>query len=220
VASVELANPSTPSWPLVKGSGSFDLARATGQVVVRNPRGLESVVYLPTGVFDRPAPGGATSLPQGRPWVRADYNERLRGSIATQFLLALESANMGLFLAETAWGAKTAAPLGPRVVNHTPATGYLVRVDPAQAAAAATGPRAQGLVRIASLMKGDRTIRVWVDRSGRVVAVRTSVPVSGTGDSVMTVKSFGALAVHPAPPDRRQVVDLAALTAAGDQDGD
>jgi hypothetical protein len=220
--------PSSPTSPVVTGSGSFDLRRAAGKVVVQNPHGFESVIFEPAGVFDRPAPDGPGSLPKGRPWIRADYDDGLTLDGAPPFLLACESADIGFFLAEAAWGARTAVPLGRPVVNHAPATGYLVHVDLERAVAAATGPRAQGFVRIAKLLKrigwrggrgSHQTMRLWVDRSGRVVAVRASLPLSGISDTVMTITRFGGLAVDPASPARNQVVDLAALTAGGD-DGD
>src|SRR4051812_36551982 len=45
--SVEVANLSSLTWPVIKGSGSFDLRRATGQVDVENPIGFESFVFQP-----------------------------------------------------------------------------------------------------------------------------------------------------------------------------
>lgn len=227
VVSVEVVNRTSVTWPVIKGSGSFDLREATGQVVVQNPNGYESLVFQPAAVFDKPAGGG--SLPQGRPWVRADFKEPLSDVFVRQFLLGCESVDAGFFLAEVAWGAKAAAPLGPRLVNHRPTTGYLVRVDLAHAVAAATGPKAKSFVRTATLLERiarrhgrgtEQTVRVWVDRSGRVVAIRAFLPATGIGDSLITVTSFGRLAVDPVPPSRDQFVDLASLTAAGDNDND
>lgn len=225
VASIEVANRSSVTFPVIKGPGSFNLGRATGQVSVENPLGFETFVYQPGGVFDRPAPGGATSLPQGRPWIRIDFKEPLKAQLVRQFLLAVEAVDPGFFLDEVAWGATTAAPLGPRVVNHEPALGYLVRVDPARAAAVATGPRAHRFVRTATLLErigraSDQTVRVWVDRSGRIVAIRGHLPAAGIGDTLMTINSFGALSVQPAPPARNEFIDLLALTKNGDNDGD
>src|ERR1041385_3116354 len=39
VVSVEVVNRTSGTWPLIRGSGSFDLRDATGQVVVQNPSG-------------------------------------------------------------------------------------------------------------------------------------------------------------------------------------
>ena len=195
---------------------------------VRDPSGKETLVFLPKRVFDRPPPQEAVALPQGRPWIRADFNERVRGSLLAQYLLRCEGRDPGFLLAEIAWGARTAAPLGRRVINRTQAAGYLVRVSPPRAAAAAAGPRAQGFARTvrfaeqaagASAQAADQIIRVWVDRSGRVVAIRASPPGSGVGTTVMTITSFG-VPVHPIPPARNQIVDLATLTPAGDLDHD
>lgn len=220
VVSIDYPNPGSLASPVISGSGSFDLARATGEVSFSSPSGAESLVFQPDTLFDQPVPSQAMVLPQGRPWIRAQLNEKLRGSLVAQFLLRCEARDLGFLLAEVAWGARTAAPLGPRVVGHAPATGYLVKVDLERAAAAATGPRATGFVRIARLLASEQTIWVWVDRSGRVVALRASVPASGIGTTLMTMTSFGRLAVQAVAPSRDQLVDLAALTAAGDHDND
>ena len=221
VVSVDYPNPGSLASPVISGSGSFDLAQATGEASFSSPSGAESLVFQPDTLFDEPAPSQAVLLPHGRPWIRAQLNEKLHGSLVAQFLLRCEARDLGFLLAEVAWGARTAAPLGPRVVGHASATGYLVKVDLKRAAAAATGPRAAGFVRTAKLLaRPDQTVFVWVDRSGRIVALRASVPASGIGTTLMTITSFGTLAVHPVPPTRDQIVDLAALTAAGDHDHD
>ena len=220
VVSVDYPNPGSLASPVISGSGSFDLAQATGEASFSSPSGAESLVFQPDTLFDQPVPSQAMVLPQGRPWIRAQLNEKLRGSLVAQFLLRCEARDLGFLLSQVAWGARTAAPLGPRVVGHAPANGYLVKVDLERAAAAATGPRATGFVRTARLLAPDQTIWVWVDRSGRIVALRASVPGSGIDSTLMTVTSFGTLAVHPVAPPRDQIVDLAALTAAGDHDHD
>jgi hypothetical protein len=58
-----------------------------------------------------------------------------------------------------------------------------------------------------------------VNRSHRVVSIRTSPPGSGVGTTLMTITSFGGK-VRPTPPARSLTVDLAALTPAGDIDRD
>ena len=229
VVSVDYPNPGSLASPVISGSGSFDLAQATGEASFSSPSGAESLVFQPDTLFDQPVPSQAMVLPQGRPWIRAQLNEKLHGSLFAQFLLRCEARDLGFLLSQVAWGARTAAPLGPRVVGHAPANGYLVKVDLERAAAAATGPRAVGFVRTARLLErigggsgrvSDQTIWVWIDRSGRIVALRASVPASGIGTTLMTITSFGTLAVQPVPPTRDQIVDLAALTALGDHDHD
>jgi hypothetical protein len=208
-------------------SGSFDFRQALGRELVRQPSGAETLVFLSRVVFDRPPAQQRAALPRDKPWVMADFNEQVSGSTLAQFLLGAEGRDPGFLLAEVAWGAKAAAPLGRRVINGTATTGYEVHVDLAEAAAAASGPRAAGFVRTVgfaeqALGTGAATggdIRMWVDPSDRVVRLRASPPGSGVGTTIMTMSSFG-VRVDPVRPAGRQTVDLAALTAAGDVDRD
>jgi hypothetical protein len=222
------ARASVASTPIL-ASGSFDFRRGSGRESVNDPSGTETLVFLPAAVFDRPAGQAAVALPQGRPWIRADFNERVRGSSLAQFLLLVEGRDPGFLLAEAAWGARSAAPLGRRVIDRVATTGYEARVDPALAARAASGQRAPGFRRTAAFVEqalgsgGGRSpgqvIRIWLDRSHRVVSIRTSPAGSGVGTTLMTMTGFG-VPVQPNPPAQNETVDLAALTPAGDFDRD
>jgi hypothetical protein len=231
VASLEYTNPMPSVGSATVGaSGSFDLGQATGEEAVHDPTGEETIVFLPTKLFVLPARSEVVGLPRGKSWVRVDVNERLPGRSAAalaEFILRIESRDLGFLLGEVASGATTAAPLGRRVIGGTSATGYLVHVDLARAAAAAAaGPRAKWFLRTAKLAEratGGRAAQkvwVWVDGSNRIVALRASTPGSGIKTALMTITSFGRLPVHPVPPDATKVVDLATLTPAGDNDGD
>ena len=228
-ASLEFASPTSLALPPILASGSFDLPRASGKELVHDPSGTETLVFVPASVFDQPPPREAVALPQGRPWIRADFSEHVKGSsLLSQFLLRSEGRDPGFLLAEIAWGARAAAPLGRRVINGVAAMGYLVRVDPALAAARASGPRARGFVRTIGFVRqalggsgktGLQTVWIWVDRAHRVVSIRSSPPGSGIGTTLMTLTSFAGR-VRAIPPARSQTVDLAALTPAGDIDRD
>ena len=63
-----------------------------------------------------------------------------------QYMLRLELRDPVFLLAEVAWGALDAAPLGTSTVNGVPANGYLVHVD----AARAVGGRVAGRSRASS----------------------------------------------------------------------
>jgi hypothetical protein len=212
--------PSAP-YPPVTATGTFDFAHATGQATAQDSVGTESLVYFPARIFDERPAAEATNLPQGRPWIRADYAEHVKNSpYLAQYLLRLSQREPGFLLAEVAWGAEDAAPLGSSTVNGVQATGYLVHVDIARAAAAVSGPRKEGFVRTAAFAEqflgsktATETVYIWVDGSNRVVSLRT-VPIGGSGaTTLITLGSFGT-AVHPRPPSASESVDLAAVVGA------
>jgi hypothetical protein len=215
--SVEFVSPASVPYPPVLGTGTFDLQRASGQETVQDSVGTETLVFLRGRIFDRRPPAEAAGLPHGRPWIRVDFNEQLKGPFMSQFLLRLEQRDPGFLLAEVAWGARTAAPLGPRTIGGVQTTGYLVDVRVAEAAAAASGPRARGFVRTAGFVQqtlggrgATQVIRLWVDQSHRVVSVRTSTIGTGGGTTLMTLTSFGT-PVRLSPPAGSETVDLAAV---------
>jgi hypothetical protein len=219
--------PSVP-YPPITATGSFDLGAASGQETVQDSVGTETVVYMPARIFDRRPPAEATGLPQGRPWIRADFAEKMKkkSPFLAQYLLRLEQRDPGFLLAEVAWGAQSAAPVGTSTIEGVHTTGYLVEVDVARAAMAASGPRAKGFARTAAFAEqtlGDKaatqTIYVWVDAEGRVVSLRTE-PVGGSGATTLVdLTSFG-VRVKLSPPGANEVVDLAALVGAPDHDHD
>ncbi len=220
-ASLELVWPPSVSYPPVLATGTFDLQGASGQETLHSANGTETLVFQPARIFDRRPAAAAQGLPQGRPWTRADFNEHAKNSpFFSQYLLRMEQDDPGFLLAEVAWGAHTAAPLGPSTVHGIPTNGYLVNVDPTRAAASASGPRAPGFVRTTALLQqalgsGTATlvIRIWVDRSNRVVSLRTSTVANGDGTALITMTSFG-IRVPLSPPALSQTVDLAALVGA------
>jgi hypothetical protein len=210
--------PSVP-YPPITATGAFDLAAASGHATVQDSVGTETIVYTPARIFDERPPAEATGLPQGRPWIRADFAEKMnkKSPYLAQYLLRLEQRDPGFPLAEVAWGAQTAAPLGTSAIDGVQATGYLVTVNAARAAAAASGPRAQGFIRTAAFAEQilggttvTQTIYVWVDAQGRVVSLRTD-PVAGSGaTTVINLTSFG-VRVKLSPPGASEIVDLAAV---------
>jgi len=230
--SIEFASRPSVPYPPIKATGAFDLQGASGQEIVHDAVGAETLIYLPTRIFDRRPPSERAGLPEDRPWIKVDLNEHhLKTSpFAAELLLSLEQHDPGFLLAEVAWRARDAAPLGPSTVNGIRVDGYLVHVDAARAAAAASGPGARAFVRLAALVRQElggrlaapQVIRLWVDRSDRVVSLRTSTLTfaaqSGGGTTLMTLTSFGT-PVRLSPPALSQTVDLATLGGT-ENDGD
>lgn len=147
-----------------------------------------------------------------------------------QFVLQIQGKNPIFLLAQVAWGAESAAPLGKLTIDGGPASGFLVKVDLAAAASSASGSAAaafastlgyeeQALGASPQSPAAPQEIRAWVDASGRVVQVQASPPGSGVGTTTMTVTAFGA-DVHAAEPPSRSTIDLATLAPGGDYDRD
>ncbi len=135
--------------PDVTGTGTFDLAAAEAQVEVHQPSGIETVLFFPTMVFVRqPASSVGAALPPGKVWISTDLvHPETVSTNFPQFVLQVEDLNPALLLGEMAWGATSAAPLGPRTVAGSPAHGYLVTVDLAAATARTSGPAGTALSR-------------------------------------------------------------------------
>ena len=216
--------------PIV-GQGTFDFAAATGRARILQPSGTETVVYQPTVVFDRPPPQEAVALPRGKTWFFAEPSEHVdSASSFTQFVLDAESKNPAFVLAELAWGTASAAPLGSRVVDARPATGYLAMVDLTAAAEGASGPAAtafsatirdeeQALGTAPQAATPELPVRLWIDSEGRVVRFQAAQPESGTATYTVTVRSFG-VAVDPSVPSKSDAFDLSSLAPGGDNDND
>ena len=209
----------------VRGSGLFDLAGGRGQAQVQQPAGAETVVFLPAVVYVHEPPSVAGVLPPGKTWMLAPLTQS--ETVATnfpQFVLQVEDLNPALLLGEVAWGAVSAAPLAPRPGVH----GYLVVVDLARASARAAGPAAVAFARAMQFEETDLgggpgstappvEVREWVDASGRVVQIQASPPGSGVGTTTFGLSAFGT-GVVVTPPAMSEVVDIAALTPAGERE--
>lgn len=219
--SLQYVTPPNVPYPPVTATGTFDFRRAIGQATAQDSVGTESLVYFPARTFDKRPTAESGNLPHGRPWIRADFAEKVKKSpFLAQYLMRLEQRDPGFLLAEVAWGAQDAAPLGSSTIDGVQATGYLVHADLASAARSASGPRRQGFVRTVAFIEqylgardATQAIYVWVDGQHRVVSLRT-IPVGGAGaTTVINLTSFGT-AVHPVPPSSSETVDVAAVIGA------
>jgi hypothetical protein len=221
-----------PSAPPIRGTGVFDFARGIGTARVDQAAGTEAMVFEPTILFDRPPPAAGAGLPAGKTWIAAEPSEHLSNPAAdAQFLLQSEGKNPAFLLEQVARGTTSAAPLRARVIGGSPTSGYLALIDLDQAAASASGPQASS---IASTIDDERnglgtssvsrvggpTIRVWVDRSGRVVRLQASPPGSGVGVTTMTFTSFGVRVDARRPPKSASVDVATLLPGTGDVDRD
>jgi hypothetical protein len=216
--------------PDVTGTGTFDLAREEAQVEVRQPSGVETVLFFPTMVFVRqPASSVGAALPPGKVWISTDLVQP--ETVSTnfpQFVLQVEDVNPALALAEMAWGATAAAPLGSQTVTGLPTHGYLVTVDLNAAASRTSGPAATALSKAlqdeeSASGSGPGTaappaqIRVWIGSAGQVVQIQSSPPGSGVGTTLFKLSPYRpqiALTV----PNLAQVVDIASLTPLGERE--
>jgi hypothetical protein len=227
--SLEFAGGLAPKTIL--GSGSFSFASASGHAEIHQPAGTETVVFQPSIVFDHPPPQDLVGLPHGRTWIAAEPAEHIPNPTSfDQFVLQIEGKNPDFLLAEVAWGAVSAAPLGSRMVAGASTNGYLVTIDLPTAASAASGPGAAAFSSTLadeerSLGTGSRstqaegTISVWIDLAGRIVRLQASPPGSGIGTTIMTMTAFGAR-VDSTGPSNAETVDLASLAPGGDHDRD
>jgi len=214
----------------VLGSGVFDFAAGRGRAVLSQPGGSETVVFEPSSVFVR-QPTAVNVLPRGKTWISADLNEAEKlNTNFPQFVVQAEGVNPGFLLDQVAFGAVSAAPLARRVVDGSPASGYLVGVDLSRAgttgghgpASAAYG-RAIGY-EVAALDGGGPTssppiqeFRVWIDGSLHVVLLQASPPGSGVGVTTVSFSSFGAPVQIRVPP-RSQTANVASLTPGGERE--
>lgn len=217
----------------VTGTGQFDFHSGSGSAVLHQSSGAETVIFEPASVFVRQPPAGANAgagaLPRGKTWISAGLTESpsLRTNFP-QFVVQAEGVNPVFLLDQVAWGAVSAAPLGPRVVAGKPADGYLVEVDLSRAATGASGPAGAALSRaigyeLAALgtpgarAAGQVEMRVWVDDHGRVARLQASPPGSGVGVTTMDMTAFGATVRVSAPPSSR-VADIASLAPGGERE--
>ena len=214
----------------ILGGGSFSFASASGRAQIRQPAGMETVVFQPSTVFDHPPPQDLVGLPQGITWIAAEPAEHIPNPTSfDQFALQIEGKNPDFLLTQVAWGAVAAAPLGTTDIGGVPSSGYLVTIDLATAASSASGPAAAAFAstlgdekRILGGARGttpEQTISTWIDARGRIVRLQASPPGSGVGTTIMTMTAFGAH-VDSARPPKGETVDLGSLAPGGDYDRD
>jgi hypothetical protein len=219
-----------PASETVSGRGTFDLRRGVGKAQLSQASGTQLLDLTPTVVFTRVPSGSAAALPRGKSWMSAtlDGSESLATNFP-QFVIQVEGFNPLLYLDEVAWGAVSAAPLGSEVIKGVPARGYLVTVSLPAALGKSKGPSATSMsVAIRSELTSlgvsrgraaDQTVRLrlWIDRSGRVVTIQASPPGTGVGTTTMVLAPSGST-VKVVPPGLSKVVDIASLTPLGEQE--
>jgi hypothetical protein len=211
------------------GRGVFNLSAGTGEVEVRQLSGVETVLFFPTMVFVRQPANSGNALPPGKVWISTDLvqPETVSTNFA-QFLLQVEDLNPALALAEMAWGATSAAPLGRHSISGSSARGYLVTVDLATAAAGTSGPAAAALSKAlqderSASSAGPGTngagaqIRVWIGPAGQVIEIQASPAGSGAGTTLFKLSLYGPT-VTLTKPNLAQVVDIASLTPLGERE--
>jgi hypothetical protein len=216
----------------VFGNGPFDLATARGREVLDLPEvkhqepGTEHLIFLPSKVYLQPKASASAVLPRAKRWVSASIAGAESVSVNfPHFVAQIEGVNPVLLLSELKWGAVSAVPLGTgrQIVDHVQAQRYRVTVSLTRALAAARGPATAALGQaiqeqlVGAGASGSFTILTWVDRQGRVVQMRSTLPGTGEGSELMALSDFGSPARVTAPP-ASQVVDLTSLTPSGERE--
>jgi hypothetical protein len=221
--------------PSVHGGGSFDFGARRGTVSL-SPAGTalkEALVFAPQAVYIQP-PAGSESLPRGKSWIMAGLSDtRALNTNLPGFVTEVESLNPALTLNEVLWGATSAALSGTDTVRGQKASRYDVKVDLAQALAAASGsaqaPLALALraeIRSLGGSAGPPSassaatqigVRAWVGDSGRLLRVQLTPPGAGVGSMTLDLTAFGT-AVQVGVPPADQVTDVAALTPAAERE--
>jgi hypothetical protein len=221
-----------PTRAAVYGQGPFDLKAGRGSETIDLPElahqepGTEHAIYLPTKVYLQPRGSGLAVLPHGKQWLSASLvgSEPVHTNFPN-FVAQVEGVNPVLPVAELEWGATAAVPLGPgrQIVDHVPATRYLVTVDLGRALAVAAGPRAavlsQAIQEQLTAAGGTHIFKVlaWVDRQGRLVQLQGNFPGTGEGTELLAISSFGA-PVQVAAPGSARVIDITSLTPSGERE--
>ena len=215
--------------PTIKGSGGFNLATGQGHIQLRETTGIESIEFVTKALYVREPPSTrGQSLPAGKTWISAGLTESpAPGSSIPLFVDQVESVNAGFVLDEVMWGAVGAKLVGAGSPTGSGAAQYSVTVDLRRAAANATGAIAPAFsqavgYQISSLSQGSggqatMNVRAWVSDSGRVVKLLSSPPGSGVGSIGVTFSGFGST-VRVTAPQTSACVDIAALTAGGEQE--
>jgi hypothetical protein len=217
----------------VSGRGAFDFAKSTGEIdlEVPAPGGASAVhrtLFLPTVVFVRPPSPRAASLPAGKDWIIATL-DRIESNSTNfpQFVLQEEGLSPLLELRQLFWGAVSAKVIAPRQLDGVSVPGFQVGVDLRKAAVIATRSNPALALAIRTELVGLGTAhsasgssviaeRIWL-RDGKVAVIQLSPPGAGIGVTTTTLTRYGTR-VSVGIPDLATVVDIAALTPAGEQE--
>jgi hypothetical protein len=144
-----------------------------------------------------------------------------------QFVVQVEGFNPLVYLDKVAWGAVAAVPLGSQLIKGALTHGFLVTINLTKALERSRGPSARSMSvvlrsELTSLGAGSgrtatQTVRerLWIDRSGRVVAMQASPAGAGVGTTTIVLSQFG-VRVEVVPPRQSKVVDIASLTPMGE----
>ncbi len=217
-----------PSDKPVVGRGVFAFPEQLGYSVVAlpasgsRPPAPAYLVFLPATVYLMPA-AGASRLGNGKSWVSVPLASPSPFRTAFPRLAAqIQGLNPGLLLNEIVWGGTAATRVGSEVISHIPLTKYVVRVDLARALSAAKGPAAQTMrlaiqEQAAAESRGHAPatvpISIWVNGSGLVARLQTSVAGSGLGTSSIALTGFGASFRKSVPP-RTQIASITVIPAS------
>ena len=215
------------SWRMpVRGRAVYDPHAGLGyeKLVLENQDGTSLALYLdilPTRLLVAPFPLRAGVLPEGKSWISAPLTARADAGTSRRLIAQAVGLTPELALDELAWGAQAISFAGERVVDHVPMREYRVSVNLAKALSAA---RSAGKPSIAAAIEHEvgtlgssRTpglaVTIWVNGSGYVARLTTTVPGSGLGTTSFSFFDFSTKVPRNLPhPD--QTVSLRSLDAS------
>jgi len=177
------------------------------KLVLEKQDGTSLALYLdilPTRLLVAPSPLPAGVLPEGKFWISTPLTGRVDAVMSRQLTAQAEGLTPELALDELAWGAQAVSFAGERVVDHVPMREYRVSVNLAKALSAA---RTAGRGAIAAAIEHEvdalgsshtgghppsLSVTAWVNGSGYVARLMTTVPGSGLGTTSFSLSNFSA----------------------------
>lgn len=191
-------------------TGVFDFAHSRGMLSMQGPMGMTEIFLPPTTYIKIPG-GGGGPLPHGKSWIAV--HGALGGPVSSFVGPFGGGADPADLLASLTAISSSVAKLGTSTVRGVPVTGYLVKIDPAKAAAQVPHQQRAGMRDFARLLgRGAIPVQVWVDGQNLVRRVRLSLHLPGgmgaPGSARMVqVTDFYAFGVpvHVSAPPAAQV---------------
>jgi hypothetical protein len=199
------------------GRAAYDFRAGLGYqfLQLRSRAGSYQTLYYdftPTTFLLAPSPAPAGALPAGKIWISVP----LTASAADRALAAQAEGLAPLLpLDEVAWGARSAASVGTRVVEGVPMDEYRVSANLTKALSVALSTGRSGIAaaieqELEASPSGRVSIRVWVNGPGYVGKIESDPPGAGLGTASFWFLSFTKPYTATGPP-ASQIVPLASL---------
>ena len=196
------------AWQMpVRGRAVYDPRGGLGyeKLVLEKQDGTSLALYLdilPTRLLVAPSPLPAGLLPEGKSWISAPLTARADAKMSRQLTAQAVGLTPELALDELAWGAQAVSFAGERVIDHVPMRAYRVSVNLRKALSAARTAGKKSIAaaiehEMAALGSSDAgghppslSVTAWVNASGYVARLITTVPGSGLGTTSFSFSNF------------------------------